>query len=697
MVDLFPLASVLFTARALGIALWIGLAVLTVSLVILMRTRFGQAKPISKCVALSVLAHVLLLGYAWGTRLIFEAPPTPPNDFIAVSIEDVQQSRESQQPTSKTADELKPWERLSSEAEMQPDIPSPRRPEASLQESPLRRHAADSPPAVGGAPTAAVQRSDSPPTTPPPPDDAAVLHHARSGVEAAPLEPTQPRRHEIVKQQGPEVAPLRRSQDVGDSGGTVSESSVPNLPDDFFDIRPRVQRLADPVSRSQTADAAAGQDDPAAGERQDLHGDADSASADSPSKAPPQLAGPSNASPSNTTEPSRDAAAHEARGVTEGAPTGDLLLTSPGVVHRLGDGAEMPSLYRLRFSTDRLAIARQRGGDERTETAVQASLAWLAANQEADGRWSASRHGAGVERSVLGHDRQGAGAGADTGVTGLAVLAFLGAGESHLEGRWRENVQHGLEYLLRSQRRDGSLAGNARLFAAMYCHGMASLALSEAYAVTGDHRLKPYVERAAAYSLSAQHRRSGGWRYQPGDPGDMSQFGWQVMSLVSAQQAGVAIPAEARARMTAFLQSCATEYGGARYAYRPGEGVSRTMTAEGLTCGVFLKSGPAAPSRREAFRYLAGRLPADGQADFYYWYYGTLALSQSENDVWPHWNEALKRQLLRRQTSDGELAGSWSAETRWGGYGGRVYSTAMACLCLEVYYRYLPVYVENAE
>ena len=41
---------------------------------------------------------------------------------------------------------------------------------------------------------------------------------------------------------------------------------------------------------------------------------------------------------------------------------------------------------------------------------------------------------------------------------------------------------------------------------------------------------------------------------------------------------------------------------------------------------------------------------------------------------------------------DGQAAGTWDPDPQWGGYGGRVYSTATAALCLEVYYRYLPIY-----
>jgi hypothetical protein len=89
-------------------------------------------------------------------------------------------------------------------------------------------------------------------------------------------------------------------------------------------------------------------------------------------------------------------------------------------------------------------------------------------------------------------------------------------------------------------------------------------------------------------------------------------------------------------------------------------------------------------------------VPGEGEANFYYWYYATLGLYQTQSEAWDQWNAALQRELLARQRNSGKLAGSWDTNTVWGGYGGRVYTTALATLCLEVYYRFMPLYVEAA-
>lgn len=369
-------------------------------------------------------------------------------------------------------------------------------------------------------------------------------------------------------------------------------------------------------------------------------------------------------------------------------PPFELLRQPPSTTDRPVPAA-VSSVLMARLAPDRLAVGQRWGATPHSEAAVAAALDWLARTQSPDGRWNAAAFGAGRETRTLGHDRQGAGARADTGITALALLAFLGTGQTHQAGMHQDVVRRGLAFLMNSQAADGSLAGTAELFAAMYCHGMASLALAEAYALTGDKHLLPAVRRALDYTLGAQHVL-GGWRYQPHDPGDMSQFGWQVMALKAGQLGGLPLPETAEHRMRRFLRSCAAGPQGGLASYRPGERPSRTMSAEALVCRWLLEEDVPPGARAEATAYLLEELPGQGPANFYYWYYGTLALFPQQGSAWQRWNVALQRELLQRQRREGWMAGSWDPSDLWGGYGGRVYSTALAALCLEVYYRYLP-------
>ena len=77
--------------------------------------------------------------------------------------------------------------------------------------------------------------------------------------------------------------------------------------------------------------------------------------------------------------------------------------------------------------------------------------------------------------------------------------------------------------------------------------------------------------------------------------------------------------------------------------------------------------------------------------DMYYWYYGTYAMYQMGGSHWKAWEKAMRPAILDNQRKDGDEKGSWDAVGPWGYVGGRVYSTALMTLCIEVYFRYAQV------
>lgn len=383
------------------------------------------------------------------------------------------------------------------------------------------------------------------------------------------------------------------------------------------------------------------------------------------------------------------AAAGSSLPATDASPA----LPSAGAVPAASAAAAVPAVYADRMTGRRASAAAARGGSQETERAVQAALAWLAAAQSSDGRWSAVRHGGGVERSVPGHHRHAAGAHSDHGVTGLALLAFLGAGNTHREGGFSETVARGLRFLTEHQRADGSLAGDAEFFAALYCHGMAAIAVAECCGMTGDKTLQSPLQKAVRYTLSMQSPSTGGWRYAAGDKGDTSQLGWQVMLLSSARHAGMVGLERAESRAGVFLQSVSSGRAGGLAAYRPGERPSVVMTAEALASRLFLGMPTDHPCVAEAVDLLARTPPDSRSPNAYAWYYSTLASFHAGGPQWEAWNSQLQAALLplqRRGVSG--LDGSWDPDPVWGGHGGRVYSTAMAAMTLEVYYRHLPMH-----
>jgi hypothetical protein len=169
------------------------------------------------------------------------------------------------------------------------------------------------------------------------------------------------------------------------------------------------------------------------------------------------------------------------------------------------------------------------------------------------------------------------------------------------------------------------------------------------------------------------------------------------MALKSAQLAGVGVPETSHRAMLQFLQSVQQGQHDGLASYRPGEPASPSMTAEALVCRLFLGSRLSQQATIEATDWLARNAPGTGEMNLYFWYYGTLGLYQTQGEPWQRWNAALQETLTRTQVATGDWAGTWPTDDVWGGYGGRVYTTAMGALCLEVYYRFLPLYVETAQ
>ncbi len=347
---------------------------------------------------------------------------------------------------------------------------------------------------------------------------------------------------------------------------------------------------------------------------------------------------------------------------------------------------ELPpaSPYVQRFADDRLEIVERMGGSKETENAVERALKWLAAHQSADGRWDGQDFDrdcgqCGGETLVK----------ADNALTGLGLLCFLGAGHTHTkDGPYRQNVERGLKWLASQQKAGGDLRGDETL----YSHGIATIALSEAFAMTGDSSLREPVQQAVSFIERARNRNIGGWRYDPGQAGDTSVLGWQVMALKSASMAGLEVAQSSFDAAAAWLQRVSDRRNLGRYSYQPGREATPSMTGEAMFVQQLLGTPPTSARMQGSVKFVIQHLPQWDSANTYYWYYATLSLFQHQGEAWQHWNAALQEQLLANQRTDGRAAGSWDPVGEWADVGGRVYQTALCTLMLEVYYRYLPLY-----
>ncbi len=362
--------------------------------------------------------------------------------------------------------------------------------------------------------------------------------------------------------------------------------------------------------------------------------------------------------------------------------------------------ANIPATYRLRNLSKRKEIAQRFGGTEESERAVEASLKWLATHQEKAGYWDADRFGSGkVQIDEQGIDRRNAGGRADAGLTSLAVLAFLGAGYTQEEGQYSDNINRAIQWMIGQQKPDGFLGGEATHYARMYSHAMATYSLAEAYGLQNDRKASPIlreaIARAVSYIVEHQNPYDGGWRYVKGQKSDMSMFGWQLMALKSAEITGIPIPANTKQLMVKFLKERSLGKNNGLATYRmvvPSTPPTPAMTAESLFCKQMLGIRRDNPSCIEAIQFISERPPRLSEHNLYYWYYGTLAMYQFGGTPWREWNEDLRELLISEQITRGENAGSWDPRPPWGPYGGRLYSTTLSTLCLEVYYRFLPLY-----
>lgn len=626
-----------FNSSNLQMLLLVGSGLLTVGLLILALTRWGHSRPLWKCVVLSVTAHILLLGYAYGTRLIL-VKPTEELAKVAASDESKMEVRLVDE--GGTKEEIN--ERIESEKmswnEFGNDQPLP-------ELKPLPRPKIDS--------EILIKRQDPVVAETPSPDRFSPMPKA----EPLPPVPAPSQRLDIAKLTPP-----------------VQTTPQPEPSPTKLKVLSKQQEVQIPESSQSFVDEMFARE----GEFKAV-----------PQSEPTEFVS-RDGTRTNPLQPLQPMHTQEGANFQAVAPQQAFVTTSRSPV-RIGDGKPVPKMYELRNTSDRLQVLQARGGSIETEQSVEAALLWLANHQEGNGRWNSSKHGGGTETKVFGHDRDGAGANADTGITGLALLSFLAGGHSHMEGRWQETVRDGLGFLINQQDSAGSFAGEARLFARMYCHSMALLAVSEAFAMTGDPELRDAVQRGVNYSIQAQNRYDGGWRYQPGDEGDMSQFGWQALALHSAEIGGITIPQDTTAKMHSFIDSCAVRQGGGVAAYRPGHAPSTTMTAESLAARYVLGQTVSDRVKREAQFEISGQMPSAEKPNLYYWYYGTMAMYFAGGPEWEQWNEKVKSVLLSSQEHvAGDNRGSWEPNGMWAGYGGRVYSTALSTLILEVYYRYLP-------
>jgi hypothetical protein len=320
------------------------------------------------------------------------------------------------------------------------------------------------------------------------------------------------------------------------------------------------------------------------------------------------------------------------------------------------------------------------GGNTESEAAVARGLAWLARKQLKDGHWE-------FDGSSKDH----------VAATGMALLPFLAAGETHKTGKkYKKTVENGLNWLMARLSSGGSLGTNN-----MYAHAIATVALCEAAGMTRDPNVKAKATQAVMYIVHAQGR-NGSWGYTGPAPseGDTSIVGWQIQALASAKLAEIKFEKDKVYKdANKFLDSVSTD-SGSKYGYRE-KGASQTLTPVGLLSKYYMgEMGPRHPAFGRGVEFLKQFPPQKGYFDMYYYYYATQVVHFYEGPDWhKFWNPKMRDLLIDLQRKGGgdDLLGSWDKDQGFiGSSCGRLGTTCLALLTLEVYYRHLPLYKRDS-
>lgn len=364
----------------------------------------------------------------------------------------------------------------------------------------------------------------------------------------------------------------------------------------------------------------------------------------------------------------------------ETAPAADMLSTLGAVGGAAGG---------FGGRTNSAALAAAQGGGKDTEAAVDRALRWFARHQLPDGGWSFDFRQCPSCQGRCSHSGDKALSEDRCAATSLALLPFLGRGYTHRDGPYKKEIENGIAFLA-----ELAIKGKGKVYGRggnLYSQGLAGIALSESYAMTQDSRLGMPAQLAINFIMESQDPVGGGWRYAPRQPGDTSAVGWCLMALKSGDMAHLKVNRLSVTKTIEFLDAVQSD-GGAAYGYTDNARSSPTLSAVGLLLRMYLGWKRDNPALQRGVKKLADAGPT---GNLYHDYYATQLMHHMEGPIWAAWNAKMKKSLLEKQETKGHETGSWFQGVN-GGHGperaGRIYTTSLSTMILEVYYRHQPLY-----
>jgi len=311
------------------------------------------------------------------------------------------------------------------------------------------------------------------------------------------------------------------------------------------------------------------------------------------------------------------------------------------------------------------------------QRAVKRGLDYLVATQAPDGSWSGNNDGAHYPVSMAA----------------LGGMALLAHGNTTTRGEYADTVRKALRYIMRNARPDGLISSpNEYGGRSMYGHGFSMLFLSCAYGMETDQRtrdrIRVIIERGIEMTGKAQSPL-GGWTYTPGAGDEGSVTVTQMQALRAAENAGFSVPKATVEKAVKYLEACKAPGGGIRYSYHSG-GDSRLAISAAAICCLYSAGEYESPLARTCMDYVfkqfdaqRNRFSKGGGHDYYTHLYAAQAFYQAGDEHWDKYFPAAQKQLVGLQRDDGS----------WEGDGiGTTYGTSIACIVLQLPYKFLPIY-----
>jgi len=308
--------------------------------------------------------------------------------------------------------------------------------------------------------------------------------------------------------------------------------------------------------------------------------------------------------------------------------------------------------------------------------AIDKGLKYLLANQRADGSWASSESG---YRAVA--------------ITSLALMAFMSRAEFPGYGPNGDALNRAKDWLLARAKE----APDGYLGSTMYEHGLAILALTEMWGMTGDLKedddaMQKAIKAGVEVIIRSQSD-GGGWRYQPTPSAghDTSVTVMVFIALASARQAGVVVPNVTITKVVKYFESATSQKSGG-FNYIP----TGTAKNDSIACtGGGAYAAQLAGERdsemvKSALRFLKERSPGIINNNFGHYYYGHYyaihAMVQAGDDHYAKWYPLIRDALIRKQNAQGAWPGKASGAKAVG------YETPMAIIILATPHRYIPIY-----